>query len=58
MKLRGKSNPVESQIIEHPATPVSGLQTCHGLNLLKRVSSVGTQGDENLSSDTTCNQKC
>ncbi|KAL9986304.1 hypothetical protein ACROYT_G000436, partial [Oculina patagonica] len=51
VKLRGKSHPVEFQIIEHPATPVIGLQTCHDLNLVKRVSSVDTQGEENLSSD-------
>ena len=56
VKLRGKSHPVEFQIIEHPATPVIGLQTCHELNLVKRVSSVDTQGDENLSSGTRCNQ--
>ena len=56
VKLRGKSHPVEFQIIEHPATPVIGLQTCHELNLVKRVSSVDTQGNENLSSDTSCNQ--
>ncbi|KAL9987237.1 hypothetical protein ACROYT_G001509 [Oculina patagonica] len=41
----------ESKIIEHPATPVIGLQTCHDLNLVKRVSSVDTQREENLSSD-------
>ena len=56
VKLRGKSHPVEFQIIEHPATPVIGLQTCHELNLVKRVSSVDTQGDENLSSGTRCSQ--
>ena len=56
VKLRGKFHPVEFQNIEHPATPVIGLQTCHELNLVKRVSSVDTQGDENLSSDTRCNQ--
>ena len=56
VKLREKSHPVEFQIIEHPATPVIGLQTCHELNLVKRVSSVDTQGDENLSSGTRCNQ--
>ena len=56
VKLRGKSHPVEFQIIEHPATPVIGLQTCHELNLVKRVSSVDTKGDENLSSGTRCSQ--
>ena len=35
VKLRGKTHPVEFEIIEHPATPVTGLQTCHELNLVK-----------------------
>ena len=52
VKLRGKTHPVEFQIIEHPATPVIGLQTCHQLNLVKRVSSVDTKREENLSNDT------
>ena len=52
-KLRGKSHPVE---FEHPATPVIGLQSCHEVNLVQRVSSVDTQGDENLSSGTRCNE--
>ena len=51
VKLRGKTHPVEFQIIEHSATPVIGLQTCHELNLVKRVSSVDTKG-EDLSNDT------
>lgn len=46
------SYPVEFQIIKHPATPVIGLQTCHKLDLVKRVSAVDTQRDVNLSSDT------
>ena len=57
VKLSGNSHPVEFQIIEHPATPVIGLQTCHDLNLVQRVSSVHTQEDENLSSGTKCNQE-
>ena len=52
VKLRGKTHPVEFQVIEYPATPVIGLQTCHELNLVKRVSSVDTKGEENLSNDT------
>ena len=52
VKLRGKTHPVKFQIIEHPATPVIDLQTCHDLKLVKRVSSVDTQREENLSSDT------
>ncbi len=52
VKLRGKSHHVEFQIIEHPATPVIGLQTCHELYLVKRVSAVDTQRDGKLSSDT------
>ena len=52
VKLRGKTHPVEFQIIEHSTTPVIGLQTCHELNLVKRVSSVDTKGEENQSNDT------
>ena len=52
VKLRGKTHPVEFQVIEYPATPVIGLQTCHELNLVKRVSPVDTKGEENLSNDT------
>ena len=52
VKLRGKTHPVEFQVIEYPATPVIGLQTCHELNLVKRVSAVDTKGEENLSNDT------
>ena len=52
VKLRGKTHFVEFQIIEHSAIPVIGLQTCHELNLVKRVSSVNTKGEENQSNDT------
>ena len=52
VKLRGKPHPDEFQIIEHSATPVIGVQTCHELNLVKRFSSVDTKGEENRSSDT------
>ena len=47
-----KPHPVEFQIIEHSATPVIGLQTCHELNLVKSVSSVDTKGEENRCNDT------
>ena len=53
VKLKGKFHPVEFHVIEHPATPVIGLQTCNDLNLVKRVSAVDTQRDENSSSDTS-----
>ena len=53
VNLKGKFHPVEFHVIEHPATPVIGLQTCNDLNLVKRVSAVDTQRDENSSSDTS-----
>ena len=53
VKLKGKFHPVEFHVIEHPATPVIGLQTSNDLNLVKRVSAVDTQRDENSSSDTS-----
>jgi len=52
VKLRGTTHPIEFQIIEHPATPVIGLQTSHELSLVKKVSPVDTKGEENLSNDT------
>ena len=45
VKLRGKTHPVEFQIIEPPAP-------CHELNLVKRVSLVDTRGEEKRSNDT------
>ena len=53
VKLKGKFHPVEFHVIEHLATPVIGLQTCNDLILVKRVSAVDTQRDENSSSDTS-----
>ena len=53
VNLKGKFHPVEFHVIEHPATPVIGLQTCNDLNLVKRVSAVDTQRVENSSSDTS-----
>ena len=52
VELGGKTHPVEFQKIEHSATPVIGLQTCHELNLVRRVSLVHTKGEENRSNDT------
>ena len=43
VKLNGKINPVEFHVIEHPATPDLGLQTCQDLHLVKRVRAVETQ---------------
>lgn len=53
MKLNGKIYPVEFHVIEHPATPISGLQTCQGLHLVERVSAVDTQRGVNRFSDTS-----